>query len=175
MYPPPLIADEHLRLACLAEYGFDAQPEEPSLDSIVALAARMFNVPMAVVNLIGNDTVSLAANHGIGELDPKYAGRDISFCAHTITQDEVMVVEDATQDPRFHDNPLVTGTPHVRFYAGQPLCLPDGHMIGALCVIDRTARCDPDPDQIEALEALGRLAIDAFALRALRAAEKKNG
>lgn len=172
MYPPPLIADEHLRLACLAEYGFDAQPEEPSLDSIVALAARMFNVPMAVVNLIGNDTVSLAANHGIGELDPKYAGRDISFCAHTITQDEVMVVEDATQDPRFHDNPLVTGESEFRFYAGVPLRSPTGHQLGAFCIIDTRARAPMCERDLAHLRELASLVLDRLELRRLDVAQR---
>jgi GAF domain-containing protein len=172
MIEPAEPDDEAERLAALRLLDILDTGPERAFDDIARVAKAIFGVPVALITLVDKDRQWFKARIGI---DVTETPRASSFCAHAILRENALIVPDATEDPRFHDNPLVTGTPHVRFYAGQPLCLPDGHMIGALCVIDRTARCDPDPDQIEALEALGRLAIDAFALRALRAAEKKNG
>lgn len=169
---PPLIAEEEARLACLAEYGFDANAFEPALDPIVALAARMFDAPMAVVNLIGRDSVSLAANCGIGALDPALAGRDISFCAHAITGDDILLVEDATLDARFHDNPLVTGPSNFRFYAGVPLRAPSGHGLGSLCIIDTRARTGLSEQDLTHLRELAGLVLDKLELRRLDVAQR---
>ena len=87
--------------------------------------------------------------------------RDISFCTYTITGEQIFEVPDALQDPRFRDNPLVQGDPHIRFYAGTPLTSPDGHNLGTLCVIDRKPR-RLSSEQRETLERLGRQVIRLF-------------
>src|SRR5262245_17817021 len=105
---PPILATEQERLKALSQYGLRGDRPLPSLDPVVQIAARMFDMPVAAVNMIGNDHAFFAASTGLnGDVD---MSRDVSFCAHAITQDEVMVVPDATQDVRFHDNPLVIGS-----------------------------------------------------------------
>lgn len=98
------------------------------------MALRIFNVPMAAVNMICADSVFFAASAGFGDDVDKR--REVSFCAHTILQGATMVVPDATHDDRFHDNPLVSGTTNIRFYAGVPLLSAEGHAIGVLCILD---------------------------------------
>lgn len=162
---PPALGSEEERLKALAEYGLGTDRGLPSLEPVVQLAARAFGMPVAAVNMIGSDHVFFAASHGIepgGDVD---MGREVSFCAHAITQDEVMVVPDATADERFHDNPLVTGPTGVRFYAGVPLRSPLGHALGALCVIDNRPRHDfSDADRAH-LRELARMAADRLELR----------
>lgn len=165
---PSSIEDEAGRLAALAEYGLSAAVGLPSLEPIVDIAVRMFDVPAAAVNMIGSDHVFFAASAGIGECDMR---RDVSFCAHAITQDEVLVIEDAQLDPRFHDNPLVAQG-LIRFYAGVPLRAPSGHALGALCVVDSRPHAQFDERDRVRLKDLARLATDKLELRRLeRAAE----
>ena len=130
---PAILTTEPARLKALAKYGLSSTRQLPTLDSVVRIAAEAFDMPAAAVNMVGSDHVSFAASIGIGKVD---MSRDVSFCAHAITQDGVMVVPDATADDRFHDNPLVTGPSSLRFYAGAPILSPDGLALGALCVID---------------------------------------
>ena len=152
---PPVMAREAERQEVLAEYGLSSAQQLPSLDSIVRLAASAFGMPAAAVNMVGNDHVYFAASFGIGEVDMR---RDVSFCAHAITQDEVMVVPDATIDNRFHDNPLVTGDAGLRFYAGAPLLSPEGFALGALCVIDSNPRTDFSQGDRDRLRELADMA-----------------
>ncbi len=165
---PHPIADEEGRLAALQQYGFVEGIELPSLQPIVQIAARMFDVPAAAVNMIGSDHVFFAASAGIDTCD---MGRDVSFCAHAITQDEVLVVEDAELDPRFHDNPLVTSG-MIRFYAGVPLVSPSGHPLGALCVVDDKPHASFSSEDRARLRDLARLAGDKLELRRLEAAKE---
>jgi diguanylate cyclase (GGDEF)-like protein/PAS domain S-box-containing protein len=162
---PDAIADESGRLRALAEYGLSAEVGLPNLDPIVNIAARVFNTPAAAVNMIGSDRVFFAASVGIGACDMR---RDVSFCAHAVTQDGVMVVEDAELDRRFHDNPLVTAG-LIRFYAGAPLKAPSGHAVGVLCVIDVKPRAFPEPDRARLMD-LAQLAADKLELRRLEVA-----
>lgn len=161
---PPIPATEKERLKALFEYGLSSDRPLPSLDPVVQIAARMFDMPVAAVNMIGNDHVFFAASTGLegAKVD---MSRDVSFCAHAITQDGVMVVPDATQDERFHDNPLVTGTANLRFYAGVPLLSPEGHALGALCVIDGKPHHDFSPEDRARLRELARMAADRLELR----------
>lgn len=159
--PSPLPTETE-RLQALSDYGLDPQHELPSLDPVVRIASRMFNMPVAVINMIGSDHVFFAASVGVGEVDMR---RDVSFCAHAITQSDVMVVPDATLDDRFHDNPLVSGDAHVRFYAGVPLLSPEGHPLGVLCVIDTEPHGDFSSDDSDRLRELARMAADRLELR----------
>jgi diguanylate cyclase (GGDEF)-like protein/PAS domain S-box-containing protein len=161
---PDFSSDEPGRLKALAEYGLEEGL--PSLDPIVEIAQRMFGVPAAAVNMIGSDHVFLASSVGIGECDLR---RDVSFCAHAINQDEVMVVPDARLDPRFHDNPIVAEG-MIRFYAGISLKSPSGHALGALCVIDSEPRADLSLADQACLRDLARLASDKLELRRLEVA-----
>lgn len=120
---PPALPHEMERLQTLEQYGLSSTQGLPSLQPIVDIAAKMFDVPTSAVNMVGRDEVFFAASCGVGECD---MARDVSFCAHAITQEDVMVVEDALLDPRFDDNPLVVGPAQVRFYAGVPVRSPEG-------------------------------------------------
>ncbi|WP_255594771.1 bifunctional diguanylate cyclase/phosphodiesterase [Acidovorax sp. sif1233] len=138
----------------------------PSLDSVVQIAARIFGMPVAAVNLIGDDHVFFAASTGF-EGQRVDMRRDVSFCAHAIARNEVMVVPDASRDARFYDNPLVTGFAGVRFYAGVPLYSPGGLALGALCVIDSVPDFDFSDDDRARLADLAQMACDRLELRRL--------
>lgn len=159
----PAFPDNELgRLKALSDYGLGSDRPLPSLDPVVRIAARMFGMPVAAVNMIGSDHVFFAASVGVGEVDMR---RDVSFCAHAINQGDVMVVPDATLDERFHDNPLVTGGANLRFYAGVPLLSPDGHALGALCVIDVKPHADFSDEDGQRLRELAKMAVDRLELR----------
>lgn len=138
--PCPETVTEAARLACLLSAGVLDTPPDHRFDAITRLAARMLDVPQALVTLI--DASRQWVKSGCG---PMAAGevlaRDVAFCAHTImTPGKVLVVEDATTDARFSDSPLVTGPSAIRFYAGAPLLDSEGHALGALCVLDTRPR-----------------------------------
>ena len=149
------------RLEALRRYDVLDTPPEERFDRVAELAAYLFDVPIALVSLVDADRQWLKACIGI---DQRETDRSVSFCAHAIRADEPMVVEDATQDERFVDNPLVTGEPGIRFYAGAPLITPDGHALGTLCVIDTEPR-QPDAEQLAHLERLAQVVIDELELR----------
>ena len=130
-------ANESTRLAALYQLLIlDTRPEE-RFDKIAAFAAQEFEVPIAVITLVDADRQWFKAKVGTEVCE---TGRDVSFCAHAILHDDIMVVPDAAADARFVDNPLVTGEPHIRFYAGAPLTLASGLRLGTLCLIDRAPR-----------------------------------
>lgn len=164
---PPILDSEPQRLAALAEYEFDEGNELPSLGPVVSMATRIFNTPISVVNMVGNDHVFFAASSGIAEADMR---RDVSFCAHAIAQDDVMVVPDALHDERFHDNPLVQGASGIRFYAGVPLISPKGFPLGALCVIDHQPRAGLSDADKSAMRELARIVCDKLELRRIEMA-----
>lgn len=161
---PPAIATEAARQKALSEYGLDGSRALPSLGPVVQIAARAFGVPISLVNMIGSDHVFFAACAGLDDTAVNMT-REVSFCAHAIAQDEVLVVPDATLDERFHDNPLVTGDFKLRFYAGAPLRSPAGHAIGVLCIIDHRVRNDFSNEDRERLQELARMASDRLELR----------
>lgn len=159
MKPPVIPANETDRLQSLRESGLLETDHHQPYDRITRLAKRLFNVPVAMINLIDERTqVSLSVDGPAANTQP----RNVSFCGHTILTQQPLVVIDTHQDPRFNDNPLVTGTPGVRFYAGIPLRLPDGAAIGSLCVVDNVSREFSAAD-IAALTDLAALAEDEFA------------
>jgi diguanylate cyclase (GGDEF)-like protein/PAS domain S-box-containing protein len=168
---PAILANEQERLAALYEHGLDDEGLVPSLDPIVQIAARMFDMPVAAVNMIGSDHVFFAASVGIGETDMR---RDVSFCAHAINQQNIMVVPDATQDDRFHDNPLVTGQANVRFYAGVPLRSPGGLALGALCVLDSKPHLNFSEDDQRRLLELAHIVSDRLELRRIETSSNRN-
>jgi len=162
MKPAPLPADEAARLDALRRYEIlDTIPEQ-AYDDLTLIAAQICQVPMAQVSFIDHDRQWFKARVGVSAQETP---RDMAFCSHTILHgDEFMEVRDATQDSRFADSPLVTGGEQIRFYAGAPLVTPDGHALGALCVMDRRART-LSPEQVSALQALGRRVVAQLELR----------
>lgn len=160
--PAPLPSDERERLAALREYHvLDTIPEQ-TYDDLVFLAAYVCKTPIALISLVDEQRQWFKARVG---LDVPQTSRDLAFCAHAILQpDRVMQITDATRDERFATNPLVTGAPNIRFYAGTPLRTPDGRAIGTLCAIDRKPR-ELDEDQQRALRALSREVMAQLELR----------
>lgn len=134
---PPVLPDEARRLAALRDLAVLDTAPDPELDVITRLAADRFDTAIALVSLVDEDRQWFKSRHG---LDADQTCRRDSFCGHTIARNAVMVVHDAAEDPRFCANPLVTGAPHIRFYAGAPLVLASGHAVGTLCVIDPAPR-----------------------------------
>lgn len=137
MREPAIPGDENKRLAALRSLALLDTPPEERFQRIVHLAAALFRVPIALVSLVDAERQWFKASCGLAA---KQTPRAISFCAHAILGDDPLVVEDALLDPRFADNPLVTGTPHIRFYAGQPISSPGRHHVGTLCIIDHAPR-----------------------------------
>jgi GAF domain-containing protein len=133
----PKPPSESARLAALRAYRQLDTPPEQAFDEITALAAQVCGTPISLAVLLDTDRQWFKSRHGLAV---QQTSRDIAFCAHAIMTTDVMIVEDAKNDARFADNPLVTGEPHIRFYAGAPLVDPDGHALGTLCVIDRVPR-----------------------------------
>ncbi|TMM48398.1 sensor histidine kinase [Qipengyuania marisflavi] len=135
--PAQAFCAEDKRLTVLAAYGTDALIDDPELQRIVELIARICDAPVAMVTMVEANRQHFLAKFGV---DERETPRPTSFCAHAMLGDEPMVINDATVDPRFADNELVTGDPFLRFYAGQPLISDEGAPLGALCVIDMVPR-----------------------------------
>ena len=153
---------ESKRLAALDRLEVLDTPSEPLFDSLTALAAQSFNAPIALISLVDQERQWFKACVG---LDVGHTARDISFCQHAILSDEVFVVLDAAHDERFRDNPLVTGPPDIRFYAGAPLITPEGYRLGTICVIDTVPRetfCEAEASH---LQAIARSVMQALMLR----------
>jgi diguanylate cyclase (GGDEF)-like protein/PAS domain S-box-containing protein len=153
---------EQRRLRALARYDVLDTPPEEAFETILQIAVRLFQMPIVLITLVAETHQWFKACYG---LDIRQTSRDVSFCTHAILGSEVMVVEDATRDPRFVENPLVTGEPFIRFYAGAPLRTPDGYNLGTLCIIDRTPKADFNIEQRETLQRLADLVMDEFELR----------
>jgi EAL domain-containing protein (putative c-di-GMP-specific phosphodiesterase class I)/GGDEF domain-containing protein len=134
---PALPGNETDRVAALHRFELLDTPSEPFFDQIVRIAAKLFNVPIALVSLIAEDRQWAKAKVGIGSAEIR---REDSFCAHAISEQNLLIVEDASVDPRFSLNPLVAGDDGIRFYAGAPLRTRDGYALGTLCVLDRRPR-----------------------------------
>ena len=142
------------RLGALRALGIlDTEPE-PRFDAVTRTACRLFGVPMALVSLVDADRQWFKSRQGLAVPETP---RHLSLCGHAILEAGPMVVEDAREDPRFHDNPLVSGDPGLRFYAGVPLRSPQGLPYGTLCLLDHAPRTLA-PDQVEALLDLALLA-----------------
>jgi anti-sigma regulatory factor (Ser/Thr protein kinase) len=144
--------DEAARLAALRRYRIlDTEPEQ-RFDDLATLASQVCETPIALITLVDADRQWFKARVGVSATS---TARSVSFCTHAMTQRELFLVPDATRDDRFRNNPLVTGEPNIRFYAGASLTAREGHPLGSLCVIDKVPRT-LTRDQAEALEALRR-------------------
>lgn len=157
----PLPNNETERLAALKEYRIlDTGTEQP-YDDITTLAAHICQVPIATISLVDEARQWFKSRVGITRLQTP---REMAFCAHAILQRKPLVVQDARKDERFADNALVTGEPHIRFYAGFPLINPEGLALGTLCVIDRKPR-RLSTEQEKAIQALVRQVMALLELR----------
>ena len=159
----PIPADEKQRLRDLERHGMVGQPGDEHFDRLVDLAGSILGVPIALISLVAADRQWFLARKGV---EVREMPREGAFCAHTIAADEVFVVPDARDDPRFSAHPLVREEPHIRFYAGAPLRSPDGHNLGSLCVLDRQPH-QLSEAQIHQLELLADLVVRELELRRL--------
>jgi diguanylate cyclase (GGDEF)-like protein/PAS domain S-box-containing protein len=150
---PAIPMDEKKRLATLRGLNILDTPPEERFDRLTRLAQRIFDVPIAVITLIDSNRQWFKSCQG---LDATETPRSISFCGHAILGDEVFVIPDAALDPRFADNPLVAGAPHIRFYAGQPLKANNGSRLGTLCILDIKPR-QPSQADLDVLRDLAAL------------------
>ena len=152
---------EQRRLHTLDQYEvLDAPPTE-AFDRVTRIATRLFEVPVALVNFIDREDQWCLSSCGI---DLDRTSLEVSFCVHAIDQEGVMVVPDAREDERFANNPLVTGRPYIRFYAGAPLTAPNGHRLGTLCLLDDQPRSFPESKQ-QMLADLAGVIMDELNLR----------
>lgn len=169
-----MLHKELARLQALADCAIlDSEPEE-AFDSLTALAADLFGAPIALVSLVDAERQWFKSRHGIdGESTP----RSQAFCAHALDLEagESLVVADPCNDPRFSDNPLVTGAPNIRFYTGAVLTSRDGHNLGTLCVIDTKTRPEPTAEDLRRLAILARMVVDQLELRRATKLAKERG
>ncbi len=169
MEEPRLPDDEAQRLESLRGLLLLDTPAEDRFDRITRLARKSLGVPVALVSLVDKDRQWFKSIQGLpsGVCE---TSRAISFCGHAVLQDGLFEVTDATKDRRFHDNPLVTSDPKVRFYAGYAIHAPDGARIGTLCTIDHIPRELTDDDRL-ALQDLAELVERELAVEALSQTE----
>ncbi len=161
MQVPAIPANENERLAVLRGLLILDTPPESRFDRITAFAAEQFDMPVALISLVDENRQWFKSRVGMQVCE---TSRDVSFCAHAIHEDAIMVIEDALADPRFRDNPLVTDEPHVRFYAGAPLRTAAGLAVGTLCLIDHQPR-SLDELELAILANLRDLAVEELSRR----------
>jgi signal transduction histidine kinase/CheY-like chemotaxis protein/HPt (histidine-containing phosphotransfer) domain-containing protein len=158
---PPKPTNESQRLRALLECNILDTDADDAFDAITAAAADAFDAPIALVSLIDTDRQWFKSRRG---LDATETHRDLAFCAYAIHDSEPLVVPETFEDERFADHPLVTGPPHIRFYAGHPIELSTGERLGTLCVIDTKPRT-PTDKQLHRLAVLTRQTADLLELR----------
>lgn len=161
MVPAEKPANEVERLRALRELEILDTLPEAAIDRVTRLAAQIVGVPIALVSLVDDDRQWFKSRVG---LEAAETPRDLAFCSHAILNTEVLVVGDARNDVRFADNPLVTGPPDIRFYAGAPLMLTDDIRLGTLCAIDTRPR-ELSPEEAGVLSDLAAVVVDEFRLR----------
>lgn len=159
MLVPPIPHNESARIAALHALNvLDSEPEE-RFDRLTRLAKRVFNVPYSTISMIDDHRQWFKSMQGLSLCE---TSRDISFCAHAILFDEILYVENALKDERFHDNPVVTGDPKIRFYAGCSLNV-NGFKMGTFCVFDKKPRAFTAEDR-QLLKDLAALAEQELAI-----------
>src|SRR5262245_18675399 len=168
MQEPKQPHDEPKRIDSLRKLDVLDTPAEERFDRITRIAKRVFHVPVALVSLVDSDRQWFKSVQG---LPINETPRVVSLCAHAILGDAALVVPDATKDERFHENPLVVGDPHVRFYAGQVLRGPDGAKVGTLCILDRKPR-EFSEDDVHVLRDLASMAQSELRVVALSEHER---
>jgi GAF domain-containing protein len=157
MQPPAIPKDEAARIAALRELlVLDTDPED-QFDAVTAYCASRFGVEIALVTLVDTNRQWFKSACG---LDTRETSREVSFCGHAILEDRIFLVPDALADERFHDNPLVTGTPRIRFYAGAPLIVAGGHRVGTLCLIHGQPRRLTEEDLVHLTELAAAVSLD---------------
>jgi len=162
--------DDDKRIAALVSYGILDTEFEENFDRVTRIAAKLFNTPIALISLVDGARQWFKSAHGV---NVRQTPREIAFCSHAILGDDVFIVANALEDARFVNNPLVTGEPGMRFYAGAPLITPDGYAIGTICVIDRrsrdkTSRDLPEESDLQLLKDLSGIVIDLMEHRKLK-------
>lgn len=157
--PRPI--NDSQRLDILRKYEILDSEAEKEFDDLTQLASFICNTPISIVTFIDEDRQWFKSKVGFDGIE---GPRDPSFCGHVVCEDEVMVINDATKDDRFFDNPAVTGDFHLRFYAGAPLIDKTGFKLGSLCVVDKKPR-EISKEQIDALKKLSRMVVAQMELR----------
>ena len=165
LHVPQNNTTEAERLSALANLGIMDSPAETNFDELTRLAAATAGTRSAAISLVDNRRQWFKARHNIPVPETP---RDQSFCAHALEKQQMLVVPDASLDPRFMDNPLVTGPDGIRFYAGFPLVLASGHCIGALCVFDPAARSGLTQSENDLLADLAKIATTLIETRRYR-------
>lgn len=169
MLVPNKPANEAVRLKRLKETGLLGSASDVDYQRFTELALRLFDVPIALISLVDENRQWFKAKSGLGASE---TSRDISFCGHAILQDGVFEVPDALKNPSFADNPLVTGEPNIRAYAGVPLAIEQGINIGTLCVIDNKPRAWTDNEK-SSLKDLAALVVQQIKMIDLSAQKQK--
>ncbi len=160
--PAPIPGEEKERIELLHQFQILDTEREESFDRLTRLASLITGAPIALISLVDEDRQWFKSRKGL-EVDQ--TARDVSFCGHAILADEIMVIPDAALDDRFAENPLVTGDPFIRFYAGVPLIAREGYRLGTLCVLDTEPRPGLSPIEAEGLLELSRAVMDEVELR----------
>lgn len=154
MLAPACPADEATRIEALHSLNILDTPAEERFDRFTRLAKKLFGVPIALVSLVDTNRQWFKSNDGLSVPETP---RDVSFCGHAILGDDILMIQDTLHDERFHDNPLVTQDPGIRFYAGCPLVVANGSKVGTLCLLDVKAR-KLDDEERELLRDLAHMA-----------------
>lgn len=157
----PIPENESDRIQALDELDILDTPDEERFDRITRLASQLVDAPIVLISLVDEDRQWFKSRVG---LEAQETPREFAFCTHAIMDSDVFVVPDATEDGRFRENPLVTGQPAIRFYAGAPLEVDEGVRIGTLCAIDTKPR-ELEPKQEKALYDLAQIVVDELKLR----------
>ncbi len=156
-------AEEKGRLSALHAYDILDTPQETEFERITTLVAEMLDVPIALVSLIDENRQWFKSCYGLNVAETP---RDMAFCVHAIeTPEDIMIIPDARKDNRFRKNPLVTGEPHIRFYAGAPLITKTGFALGTLCAISNEPREGLTNKEKLLMQTLAAVIVDEMELR----------